>query len=124
VLQQVGAHEVINPEIEEGNRVAERLLSPSVLTTIPITGSYSITEVYAPGSMVGTIMKRTLLKADYDLHLLGLERDKTYIDSEGNPKSETSLFFSDQEVKIREDDILLILGANKDIHRFREEETE
>ena len=121
VLRQVGAHEVINPEIEEGNRVAQRLLSPNVLDTIPITNTDSITEVYAPDYLTGTIIKRTLLTKDFNVTLIGLEREKTVIDNEGNPHTETNLYYPDQEIKIRDNDILLILGANKDIEKFKKE---
>ena len=48
VLRKVGADEVINLEIEEGVRIASRLIAPEVADRIPVAEDISLAEVFLP----------------------------------------------------------------------------
>jgi trk system potassium uptake protein TrkA len=120
VLRQIGANEVINLEIEEGRRVASRLLTAEVLETIPVTEDYSIVELYVPESMVGKSLERLNLRADYMVNVIAIERFKTSVDEEGNPVKEERVILPTRDDVLLGDDILIVVGRNTDLDAFRE----
>jgi trk system potassium uptake protein TrkA len=120
VLRQIGANEVINLEIEEGRRVASRLLTAEVLETIPVTEDYSIVELYVPESMVGKSLERLNLRADYMVNVIAIERFKTTVDEEGNPLKEERVILPTKDDVLLGDDILIVVGRNTDLDAFRE----
>ena len=120
VLRQIGANEVINLEIEEGRRVASRLMTAEVLETIPVTEDYSIVELYAPESMVGKSLERLNLRADYMVNVIAIERFKTTVDEEGNPVKEERVIIPTKDDVLLNDDILIVVGRNTDLDTFRE----
>jgi trk system potassium uptake protein TrkA len=120
VLRQIGANEVINLEIEEGRRVASRLLTAEVLETIPVTEDYSIVELYVPESMVGKSLERLDLRAGYKVNVIAIERFKTAVDEEGNPVKEERVILPTKDDVLLSDDILIVVGRNSDLEAFRE----
>jgi trk system potassium uptake protein TrkA len=120
VLRQIGANEVINLEIEEGQRVASRLLTTEVLETIPVTEDYSIVELYVPESMVGKSLERLNLRQEYHVNVIAIERFKTSVDDEGNPLKEERVILPTKDDVLLTDDILIVVGRNSDIEGFKE----
>ncbi len=120
VLRQIGANEVINLEIEEGRRVASRLLTAEVLETIPVTEDYSILELYVPESMVGKSLERLNLRREYLVNVIAIERFKTTVDEEGNPVKEERVILPLKDDVLLSDDILIVVGRNSDLDAFRE----
>jgi len=120
VLRQIGANEVINLEIEEGQRVASRLLTTEVLETIPVTEDYSIVELYVPESMAGKSLERLNLRQEYHVNVIAIERFKTNVDEEGNPVKEERVILPTKDDVVLTDDILIVVGRNSDIEAFKE----
>ncbi|MEP0774243.1 MAG: TrkA family potassium uptake protein [Acidobacteriota bacterium] len=60
VLRAVGAHEVVNPEAELGQRLAQRLSRPNVLEQLELGGDADLAEITVPEGFVG----RTLIELD------------------------------------------------------------
>jgi trk system potassium uptake protein TrkA len=120
VLRQIGANEVINLEIEEGRRVASRLLTAEVLETIPVTEDYSIVELYVPESMVGKSLERLNLRREYLVNVIAIERFKNTVDEEGNPVKEERVILPSKDDVLLSDDILIVVGRNSDLDEFRE----
>ena len=120
VLRQIGANEVINLEIEEGRRVASRLMTAEVLETIPVTEDYSIVELYVPESMVGKSLERLNLRAEYMVNVIAIERFKTTVDEEGNPVKDERVILPTKDDVLLADDILIVVGRNTDLDTFRE----
>lgn len=120
VLRQIGANEVINLELEEGRRVASRLLTAEVLETIPVTEDYSIVELYTPESMVGKSLERLDLRKSHRVNIIAIERFKTTVDEQGNPVKEERVILPTKDDVLLADDILIMVGRNSDLELFRE----
>jgi trk system potassium uptake protein TrkA len=100
----------LSPEEAVSENVAETLINPSVLLTVPLPDSYEITEVKAPRKVVNRTLSDIDLREKYKLNLVTLLRkrgDEHHI--LGVPKSDTV---------IEEDDLVLLFGTNKNIDRF------
>jgi trk system potassium uptake protein TrkA len=120
VLRQIGANDVINLEIEEGRRVASRLMTAEVLETIPVTQDYSIVELYVPETMVGKSLERLNLRREYLVNVIAIERFKTTVDEEGNPVKEERVILPLKDDVLLSNDILIVVGRNSDLDAFRE----
>jgi trk system potassium uptake protein TrkA len=117
VLNQIGADQIVNLEIDQGRRVASQLLAQDLLDAIPVSDDYSIAEVYVPERYVGKGFDpiRRL-----GVNVMAVRRSRTDIDDMGNPvRSETVFLARDEEV-LQENDVLIVVGRNEGIAQLRD----
>ncbi len=120
VLRQVGADEVVNLEIEEGRRVAARLLSPEILETLPVSADFSIVEIYPPAKLIGKTIQELDLRNRLGISVISIKRVKTSIDGLGNPVREEEIVIPRASDRFEENDILLVIGRNDDLEGLRD----
>jgi trk system potassium uptake protein TrkA len=119
ILKQIGVEEVINLEVDEGRRVASRLIAPEVLDTVSIAENFSIAEIFAVEKMTGKSVEGLELRKRFNLNVLAVKRHNVTIDSLGNPVKNESMLLPGGAGELKEGDVLLILGRNEDLERFR-----
>lgn len=120
VLKQVGADEVINLEIEEGRRLAQKLIAPEVLDRISITESISVAELYVPKTFVGQSLAKLDLRKKLRINIISIRRIVLSVDEEGNPVKNEEVVFPEAEEVLKESDLLLVVGKNEDIDGFKQ----
>lgn len=106
VLYKVGADWVVFPERDMGERVATQLMSPNVLDYIELAKDYSIKEVKAPPSMIEKNLRELNLRARFNITVIAIISD-----------GKVSISPSPDRI-IKEGDILVVIGENKDLDRF------
>ena len=120
VLRQVGADEVINLEIDEGTRLAQRLLSPDILDNIPISENISLAEVASPREFTGRTLVDLDLRRKMNVSVVAIRRTALSIDEEGNTVRDDRIVFPQADDGIQEGDVMLVVGENKDLAAFKE----
>lgn len=120
VLKQVGADEVVNIEISEGKRVAQKLLAPEILDRIPISETITVAELYASRSFIGKNLSKLNLRKKFKINIIAVKRSFISIDELGNPIKSEEVIFPDSDTKMKEHDIILVVGRNEDIDIFKE----
>ena len=120
VLKQVGADEVVNIEISEGKRVAQKLLAPEILDRIPISETITVAELYASRSFIGKNLSKLNLRKKFKINIIAVKRSFISIDELGNPIKSEEVIFPDSDTKMKEHDIILVVGQNEDIDIFKE----
>lgn len=120
VLRMVGATEVINLEIEEGRRVAARLLTTEPMDTIAVTEDYSIVEFPVPEDMVGKSLEKLNLRKEYRVNIIAIERFESAFNAEGNPAREERVILPDKDDILMHGDVLIVVGRNSDIEALGE----
>ncbi|PLR96837.1 potassium channel family protein [Bacillus sp. T33-2] len=107
VLTKVGADKVIFPERDMGERVAHQLMAlPNVLNFIELADNYSIEEIAVPEGMIGKNLREVNLRAKYNITVIAI-RSESRIDISPDP-----------EQVLKEDDIFIVVGENRDLERF------
>ncbi|MEH7402124.1 TrkA family potassium uptake protein [Gottfriedia acidiceleris] len=106
VLKRVGADWVIYPERNMGERVAHQLMSPNVLNFIELAKNYSIEEIKLPSNMVGKSLKELNIRVEFNLTVIAIKTQGV-----------VNISPSPDEV-IHEGDVLVMIGENRDLHRF------
>jgi trk system potassium uptake protein len=106
VLNKIGADRVIHPERDMGKRIAHQIVSNNVLDHLDLSEKHSIIEVIANKRMDGNTLVELDVRAKYGCNIIGMKRGEEIIVS---PQA---------DFKIKEKDILIVIGANNDIERF------
>ncbi|MBU4446380.1 MAG: TrkA family potassium uptake protein [Candidatus Marinimicrobia bacterium] len=120
VLKQVGATEVINIEIEEGKRIASKLVSPDIIDKIYIGQNQILAEVMCSKSMIGKSILAIDLRKKLNINILSIKHTSTRIDELGNPVVEETVEFPSPSTIIQKDDILVVVGREKDIDKLKD----
>lgn len=110
LLELIGVDEIVFPEREAAERLANRLLSTNLLDYIPLGDSSSLQEIAPPDSFIGKTLVELKLRNRFGVQVLGI-RDALTDEVRINP---------DPEFRIKDSDALIILGSNSDLARLKE----
>jgi trk system potassium uptake protein len=120
VLRQIGADEIVNIEVDQGLRVAQKLISPETLDRIPVSGTISVAELFTPKRFVGKSIGKLDLRKRFSVNVVSITRPVLGIDESGNPVRTEQIIFPSSNDLLEESDVLLIVGKNDDIDALKE----
>ncbi|UOR12984.1 potassium channel family protein [Halobacillus amylolyticus] len=106
ILRKIGADHVVHPERDMGKRIAHNIISNNILDYIELSDDHSVVEVKAGDKMSGQTLVDLDIRAEYGCNIVAIKRDKDIIVS---PMATE---------EIQERDVLIVIGADKDISRF------
>lgn len=98
VLRSVGAHEVLNPEAETGQRLAARMAQPSIREQLEL-GDAILAEVEVPALFLGKNLRDLDIRKRYQISVMAIKRGSQLL---ANPTAE-EVFASG--------DFLVVLGS-------------
>ncbi len=114
VLERVGATRVVFLERDMGSRIANSLISPSILEHIEVSPEFSIMETVPPKEFIGKSIRDLDVRAKHGLNIIAVRKKEKSIDgsSELNvaPKA---------DYIIKQGDIFVIIGSNSNLDKFR-----
>lgn len=120
VLRQIGADEVVNLEIDEGKRIAQRLVSPEIVERTILGESLSLAELKVPKVLTGKPLIKLDLRSRFRVSIVIIRRVRVSVDEIGNPTRTEQALFPNAETVLEEEDALLVVGKNADIEAFTE----
>ncbi len=120
VLRQVGADEIINLEIDAGVNLAQKLISPDILDSIPISDSISLAEVLTPQEFVGKSLIELDLRKKMNVTVAAIRRMNLSIDEEGNTIRGENILFPGPNDLLEKTDVMLVIGENEPLSAFKE----
>ncbi|MGM8214311.1 potassium channel family protein [Bacillaceae bacterium W0354] len=106
ILDKIGADDVVHPERDMGRRIAHSIISSNVLDYIELSDEYSVVEIKASEKMRGKTLAELDIRAKYGCNVVAIKQDK---EINVSPMATE---------KINIEDILIIIGADRDISRF------
>ncbi len=121
ILEKLGIHEIVSPEVEVGISLAEKLLNPGMLTFMQLPDQYEIVEIEAPANIVGKRLDDLDLRRRYKINLITIKRLQNITDKAGKETVEYHIIGVPQsDTIIDEKDTLLLMGIDRDISKFIE----
>ncbi|MBA8824622.1 trk system potassium uptake protein TrkA [Saccharopolyspora lacisalsi] len=105
ILERVGAHRVVLPEHDMGERVAH-LVTGRMLDYIEFEDDYALVKTRAPGAAVGHSLGETKVRSKYGVTVVGIKRP-----NEG-------FTYATQDTVLERGDILIVSGRSHDVERF------
>ncbi|MBM7583822.1 trk system potassium uptake protein TrkA [Bacillus pakistanensis] len=106
VLEKIGADKIIHPERDMARRIAHHITSEKIIDYIELSSDHSIVEVSASSKVAGKTLIQLDVRAKYGCNIIAIQRAEGIIVS---PSAEE---------KVERDDILVVIGHNRDIQRF------
>nr|WP_040606423.1 TrkA family potassium uptake protein [Salsuginibacillus kocurii] len=106
VLNKIGAHEIVHPERDIGVRIAHNIVSENVLDYLELSDEYSIVELVAGKTIGGETIIDLDFRSKYGCNILAIKRGE---DIKVSPWPEE---------EIKQNDVLIVIGADKDINRL------
>lgn len=85
ILKLVGAHLVVNPEMEYGQRLSSRLIYEKVVSDMPLGNDLHITEFHLPDSFAGSTLQALALPKRFEVTVIAIRNSKSDIISLPNP---------------------------------------
>jgi len=107
ILERIGAHHVILPEHEMGERVAH-LVNGRMLDFIEFEDDYAIIKTRAPKEAVGHTLGETRLRKKYGVTVVGVKRP-----GEG-------FTYATAETTVHSGDVLIVAGRTAEVERLAE----
>ncbi len=109
VLEKVGATEVVIPEREIADKIVKSLISPNILDYIPLTEDYTICELAPPSDFIGKTIGELHLRSRYHVEVIAIREILP----------ERIQLIPKADFVIKDSDILVVIGREKDIQRIR-----
>ncbi|TQS75712.1 TrkA family potassium uptake protein [Ornithinibacillus gellani] len=106
ILRKIGVSRVVHPERDMGKRIAHNIISNNILDYLELSDDHSIVEVKAGKKMLGKSLIDLDIRARFGCNVVAIKQGK---DINVSPSAEDTL---------EEDDVLIVIGADRDISRF------
>jgi trk system potassium uptake protein len=107
ILRRVGADQVVRPERDMGVRLAQHLVTPSLVDAFALGEAYGVMEVEANGTLTGRL-DRLRLPQRFGVQVIAIDRAGQLTVSPG------------ADVEVGPGDRLVLVGSNQAIARLRE----
>ncbi len=121
VLSKVGADKIIFPERDEAEKLAKFLMSSNIIDIIDFSDDYSLVEIKAPGMLIGKNLFESQVRNKFGITVVAIRKKMPYFTDAGETNfKEVFNIFPNAEVVIEEGDILVIIGENSKIGKFKE----
>ncbi|MBE3000767.1 TrkA family potassium uptake protein [Nocardiopsis sp. HNM0947] len=107
ILEQIGAHRVVLPEHDMGERVAH-LLSGRVLDYVELEEGFSLIKSTVPGFLLDRPLRTTAVRQEFGITVVSVKRP-------GQPFT-----YATQDTVLHEDDLIVVAGRTNEVERFAE----
>jgi trk system potassium uptake protein len=111
ILSVVGAHEVVNPERDYGERLAKKLAHTGLLEQIPLGENLAISELFPPTRMHGRTLRELALPKRFEISVVGIRK---------NTENGAKLTMPASETAISSGDILVVVSAPESVLKMLE----
>jgi trk system potassium uptake protein TrkA len=111
ILERVGAHHVVLPEHDMGERVAH-LVAGSMLDYVEVDEDFAMAKTKPPRDIVGIPLGQTGLRSTYGVTVVGVKAEAAIGDS---PRSFT---YATADTVLAYGDVILVVGSINDVERF------
>lgn len=105
ILGRIGAHHVIYPETEAGERIAH-LLSGTMLDFIQFDDNFVLAKLYPPKAIRGVPLGESIVRTKYRVTVVGVK-------SPGKPFT-----YATADTVVSTHDLVIVSGAAEDVDRF------
>lgn len=105
ILTRIGAHRVIYPEREAGERVAH-LVSGRMIDFIRFDDNFALVKMYPPKPIRGMSLTESKVRSKYNITVVGVK-------SPGKPFT-----YATENTVVTNHDLIIVSGTNEDIEAF------
>lgn len=117
ILEKIGADRIIYPEEEMARKIADQLINPNIKNYLQLNEHVGVLESETPDVFINKSPKDLSLRNKYGLNLIAIKRKMAK--DESDKVVDELLQIPSPEEKIKEGDILLVIGNSDALERFK-----
>ncbi|PVA10809.1 TrkA family potassium uptake protein [Pelagivirga sediminicola] len=106
ILSKLKVDRIIHPEVEVGQHIAQVLHNPLVRDYVSLGNGFNVVNFRIPESLEGKTLSDIPYDEKYDLRCIGAMRGTEWLGCDGD------------DVTLRKDDLLLLLGQRPNLRSF------
>lgn len=119
VLEAMGISDIVHPEQESATRLTKKIDLHNMIETFDLDKNYSISEVKTTSEMIGKTLAELNFRDAYNLNIVTIIRKVEKTSIIGTKRSDkVVLGLPSKDTIIKEGDILVVFGKNKDIYNM------
>jgi trk system potassium uptake protein TrkA len=107
ILRRVGAHHVVFPEVEMGERIAH-LVSGRMLDYMQVDKDFALAKIFPPREIVGIPLGESKLRAKYGITVVAVK------------STDGGFTYAGYDTTLTYDDVILVVGREVDIESLVE----
>jgi len=120
ILEKLGITEILQPEVEIGTIISEKLINPSIDSFLDLPDGYEIAEVKTPRAVANKTLEDIGLRDKYNLNLITLERELEVKKNDEIVKEKHIMGIPRSTTVLYETDTIIVFGRTKDVKKFIE----
>ena len=109
LLKVMGVTDIIFPEKDIAEWIAQRLTEPSLLDHIPLTSEFSVVEVACPDSFTGKTLKELRIRSKFNVLVIGIREIL----------NDNFILMPEPDYKFKPDTIITMLGKKACLDKFK-----
>ena len=121
IFRQIGADDVIQPEIQAGRHLGHCLANEHINDFITLPDGYTLIELRAPSRFQGKSLRQLELRAKFEVNLVAIRRE---IQSEQDGETVVSthtIGVTRPDDRIEAGDVLILVGTDEALARLPRE---
>ncbi len=115
ILSRIGADEVIYPEDESADRLANRLANPHYLKQLELDATHSIVEMRTPAQWAGKTLADIDARKELGINVAAIRRQQ---DKEQGIRGQR-IYLPDPADPLLEDDVLILIGEDVNLAKLQ-----
>lgn len=117
VLRQVGADHIVKPEEDMGVRLADHLISDSVVDFVELPAGFSLRQITVPDAWDGQTLSELNLLGGQRLNLVQIRREVPP-QNEGDEPTTTKIALPSGAEMLRSGDRIDVIGPDRELAKF------
>lgn len=120
IAAKVGADRIIYPEIETARKLADNLISPTMLEEIELSSEYTIAQIITPKKFINKTLRELDVRIKHGINIIAIKHKVPYLTDkdESDFKFETNMS-PEPDDEISEGDELFVIGRETDIEKLK-----
>ena len=121
IFRQIGADEVLQPEMQAGENLARKLANPHIEDVITLAEGYSLLELRAPAQFQGKSLMALGLRQKHGVNLICIKRPSQAVAEDESAEAPEIISVPRPDDVIKADDVLLVVGPDEALARLPKE---
>jgi trk system potassium uptake protein len=119
ILKALQVDSIINLEEEMGRLVARSLVIENVVKHIHLSPGYSVAEIRVPAPLAGKTLRETNARKRFNINIVAIKKRHPQIGDDGRRTfQEFTENVPSPDAELGEDDVLVVVGGDRDIAKF------
>jgi trk system potassium uptake protein TrkA len=120
IAVKVGADRVVYPEVETAKKLAEGLISPTMLEEIELSQEYTIAQIITPKKFINKTLRELNLRAKYGINIIAIKHKSPYLTDKNESDFKFEMNMSPKpDDEIGEGDELFVIGKETSVEKLK-----